>query len=201
MNVNFPPHPNPTPTSSVTSSAVTWTLTSHPTPPQPMFAKNKHIPRGHTLGVSKNYQTPSAGRSRSCALNSIVFHFLRTLLETDVNSCGRMSLLRECKPTRQGFPWEDSADIGKLEWIRTDQVGFRRTDRSVQPWLRTFAWFYSIKNLVLWRVLLAGMVQQWRGPGGAQKETFCFCRVFLTFAHKQRDEIPTCATCRHARNR
>ena len=35
--------------------SVTWTLTSHPTPPQPMFDKNKHIPRGRTLGVRKNY--------------------------------------------------------------------------------------------------------------------------------------------------
>ena len=47
MNVNIPPHPTPTPTGSATSSAyygqrniisVPWTLTSHPTPPQPQWA-------------------------------------------------------------------------------------------------------------------------------------------------------------------
>ena len=56
MNVDIPPHPTPNPHEQRNIISVTWTLTSHPTLPQPMFAKNKHIPRGHTLGVSLNNQ-------------------------------------------------------------------------------------------------------------------------------------------------
>ena len=48
---NIPPHPTQTPTGSITSSAyyeqrnfisVPWTLTSHPTPPQPQRAAQHH---------------------------------------------------------------------------------------------------------------------------------------------------------------
>ena len=37
MNVNIPPHPTPTPDDQRNIISVTWTLTSHPTPPQPQM--------------------------------------------------------------------------------------------------------------------------------------------------------------------